>query len=301
MDLKHLETFCKVAELGSFSRAAEAVYLTQPTVSGHIASLEQALGLRLFDRLGRKTALTNAGQIFYRHAKEILKLRDEALNAIYEFSHLIRGRITVGGSTIPGEYILPKAMGAFQREAPGISITLVIADSQEIVDRVLAGEVETGVVGMRFDGERVETRPLFKDRVIIIASPQHLIAKKGEVTWDELRSVPLLIRERGSGTREAFERYVTEAGYRLEDFTIIGEVGSSTAVKEGVKAQIGLGFVSDLAVREEIAGEIITEITIKGSSAPERDFFLVVPTGREISPPARRFMEFLTIWGPSSL
>ncbi|MCJ7662868.1 MAG: LysR family transcriptional regulator, partial [Desulfobacterales bacterium] len=213
--MKHLETFCKVAEMGSFSRAWEAIYLTQPTVSGHIASLEQTVGLKLFDRLGRRVALTNGGQIFYRYAKEILRLRNEAINAIYEFSHLIKGKITIGGSTIPGEYFLPRVMGSFQREAPGISISLVIADSQEIIDLLLAGEIEVGVVGMRFNGERVDAYPLFHDRVIIISSSQHPLASRREISWEELRTTPLLIRERGSGTRKAFERHVTAAGLRL--------------------------------------------------------------------------------------
>jgi DNA-binding transcriptional LysR family regulator len=293
MDMKHLETFCKVAEMGSFSRAGEAIYLTQPTVSGHIASLEQTVGLKLFDRLGRRVALTNGGQIFYRYAKEILRLRNEAINAIYEFSHLIKGKITIGGSTIPGEYFLPKVMGSFQREAPGISISLVIADSQEIIDLLLAGEIEVGVVGMRFDGERVDAYPLFHDRVIIISSSQHPLASRREISWEELRTAPLLIRERGSGTRKAFEGYVTAAGLRLDDFSIVGEVGSSTAVKEGVKGEIGLGIISDLAVQEEIERGSIQEIIVQGQDALERDFFTVVPTGRDLSPPARRFLEFL--------
>ncbi|OGP82307.1 MAG: hypothetical protein A2Z08_08405 [Deltaproteobacteria bacterium RBG_16_54_11] len=293
MDMKHLETFCKVAETESFSRAGEAIYLTQPTVSGHIAALEQMVGLKLFDRLGRRVALTNGGRIFYRYAKEILRLRDEALTAIYEFSHLIKGKITIGGSTIPGEYFLPKVMGRFQKEAPGISISLVIADSQEIIDLLRAGEIEVGVVGMRFDGEGVAMYPLFHDRVIVIAAAQHALAVKGEVSWDDLQAAPLLIRERGSGTRKAFERHVAAAGYRLDDFSIIGEVGSSTAVKEGVKAGIGLGIISDLAVREEIERGSIKEVAVQGQGAPERDFFAVVPAGRDISPPARRFLEFL--------
>lgn len=291
--MKHLETFCKVAETGSFSRAGEAIYLTQPTVSGHIASLEQEVGLRLFDRLGRRVALTNGGQIFYRYAKEIMRLRDEALNAIYEFSHLLKGRITIGGSTIPGEYFLPKVMGRFQREAPSISISLVIADSQQIIDMLCAGEIEVGAVGMRFEGEGVDAYPLFRDRVIIVASAQHPLAVKREISWEEMRAAPLLIRERGSGTRKAFEQHVAAAGLRMDDFRIVGEMGSSTAVKEGVKAGIGLGIISDLAVREDIEGGGITEVRVQGQGAMERAFFAVVPAGRDLSPPARRFLEFL--------
>jgi DNA-binding transcriptional LysR family regulator len=298
MDMKHLETFCKVAEIGSFSRAGEAIYLTQPTVSGHIASLEQQVGLKLFDRLGRRVALTNGGQVFYRYAKEILRLRDEAINAIYEFSHLLKGRITIGGSTIPGEYFLPKVMGRFQTEVPGISISLLIADSQQIIAMLRAGEIEVGVVGMRFDGEGVDAHPLFRDRVIICASAQHPLALaashgRGEVSWEELRAAPLLIRERGSGTRKAFEQQVAAAGLRIDDFRIVGEMGSSTAVKEGVKAGIGLGIISDLAVREEIEGKSITEVHVHGHPALARDFFAVVAVGRDLSPPARRFLEFL--------
>jgi DNA-binding transcriptional LysR family regulator len=293
MDIKHLETFCKVAELGSFSRAGEAVYLTQPTVSGHIASLEQGVGLRLFDRLGRRVALTNGGRVFYRYAKEILKLRDEALNAVYEFSHVIKGRITIGGSTIPGEYFLPRAIGGFQKEAPGITISLVIADSQEIADLLLAGEIEVGVVGMRFDGARIDAYPLFHDRVIIIAPAEHPLAAKKEVSWEDLQATPLLIREQGSGTRKAFEAHLLAAALQLDDLSIRGEVGSSTAVKEGVKGGIGLGIISDLAVQEDIEAGRIREVRVQGLGALEREFFAVVPQGRELSPPARRFLEFL--------
>jgi DNA-binding transcriptional LysR family regulator len=293
MDMKHLETFCKVAELESFSRAGEAVYLTQPTVSGHIASLEQSVGLKLFDRLGRRVTLTNGGRIFYRYAKEILKLRDEAHNALSEYSHLIKGRITIGGSTIPGEYFLPRVMGGFQKEVPGITISLLIADSQEIVDLLIAGGIEVGVVGMQFDTERVDAYPLFNDRVIIIAPPEHPLASQGEVSWEELRTAPLLMRERGSGTRKAFEECVHRAGYRMDDWNIIGEVGSSTAVKEGVKGGTGLGIISDLAVQEEIAGGSIHEVTVRGEDAIQREFFAVVPKGRDLSPPARRFLDFL--------
>jgi len=292
--MKQLDTFCKVAELESFSRAGEAIYLTQPTVSGHIAALEQSVGLKLFDRLGRRVALTNGGKIFYRYAKEILKLRDEARNAIYEYSHVIKGRITIGGSTIPGEYFLPRVMGGFQKEAPGITISLLIADSQEIVALLLAGGIELGVVGMRFDTDRVDVYPLFHDRVIIIAHPEHPLASQGEVSWEDLRRAPLLIREKGSGTRQTFEVYVQGAGYRLDDFNIIGEMGSSTAVKEGVKGGIGLGIISDLAVQEDIDTGRIKEVLVQGGGAPERDFFAVVPKGRGLSPPARRFLDFLT-------
>jgi DNA-binding transcriptional LysR family regulator len=185
-------------------------------------------------------------------------------------------------------------MGGFHKAVPGITIRLIIADSQEIVDLLLAGGIELGVVGMQFDKDRVDAYPLFHDRVIIVAHPEHPLASQGEVSWEELRTAPLLMRERGSGTRRAFEEYVHGAGLRLDDWNIIGEVGSSTAVKEGVKSGIGLGIISDLAVQEELAEGSMYEITVRGGDALPRKFFAVVPKGRDLSPPARRFLNFLT-------
>ena len=118
IDFRHLETFCRVAEVKSFSRAAEDLFLTQPTVSGHILALEKSLSLRLFDRTGREVRLTQAGEVFLRYASKILTIRKDLLNALSEFSQGIRGELSLGASTIPGEYLLPKLMGDFKKDHP---------------------------------------------------------------------------------------------------------------------------------------------------------------------------------------
>jgi len=296
MDLRRLETFCRVAELKSFSRAAEAIYLTQPTVSGHITSLERDMGLKLFDRLGRETTLTHAGQILYRYSKDILRLRDEAINAVSEFSQVKRGTITLGGSTIPGEYVLPKIMGAFHAQYPGIMVRLIVADSQRIADLLLGGDIEVSVTGMRIDDTKSESFPLFRDRVVLVADPDHPLAGKTHVTWTDILSTPLLIREPGSGTRKAFVEYLSAAGYRFEECRISGEVGSTTAVKEGVKSGGSVGFVSDLAVTDELRHNTLVKIDVADSPSPVRDFFAAVRRGKDLSPPARRFLDFLLSW-----
>jgi DNA-binding transcriptional LysR family regulator len=297
MDLRRLETFCKVAELESFSRAAEAIYLTQPTVSGHITTLERDMGLKLFDRLGRKAALTDAGRILYRYSKDLLKLRDEAVNALSDYSQSMKGKITIGGSTVPGEYFLPRVIGRFHQEVSGVTVSLVIGDSQEIADLLLDGDVEVAVTGMRFDGKKMDARPLFRDRVIIICHPNNPLAGKTHVSWDEVVTSPMVIRERGSGTRTAFETYAAAAGYRIGDLAVVAELGNSTAVKEAVKAGLGLGFISDLAVREELSEGKIRELRIDGPQPPTREFYTITRRGRQLSPPGRRFMEFLSDWG----
>src|SRR4030043_2470198 len=132
IDFRHLETFCRVAARKSFSRAADDLFLTQPTVSGHILSLERSLFLRLFDRTGREIRLTKAGEMFLRYASKILTVRKDLLNALTEFSQGIRGELSLGASTIPGEYLLPRLMGDFKRAHPRFTLSLKIADTREV-------------------------------------------------------------------------------------------------------------------------------------------------------------------------
>src|SRR3989338_7690842 len=149
MDTRQIEIFVKVAELGSFSKAAEALFLTQPTVSEHIRGLEEELGVRLLDRLGRGAAPTKAGQLLLGYGRRILELHREAHQALDQFQGRMSGELVIAASTIPGEYVLPAMIGRFKEKYPDISITLLIGDSQTVVDWVLGGRVELGMVGAR--------------------------------------------------------------------------------------------------------------------------------------------------------
>ena len=156
MDIHALEVFCRIMELRSFSRAAEAVSMTQPTVSGHIKTLEEEAGARLFDRLGKEVRPTKAGEILYRYATEILRLRAAALQALDEHKGRLRGSLLIGGSTIPGEYILPALLARFKARFPEIALALRIGGSREVVRAVAEGEYEVGMVGARFEDPKLE-------------------------------------------------------------------------------------------------------------------------------------------------
>ena len=158
MDLRQLEIFAKVAELGSFSKAAEALHLTQPTVSEHIRALEDELGVRLLDRLRRGAAVAPAGQLLLNYAGRILALQREARQALGGFQGKMAGDLVVGASNIPGEYVLPGLLGRFKDKYPEIAVTLLIGDSQAVVDWVAEGRVELGVVGARIPQRSVEYR-----------------------------------------------------------------------------------------------------------------------------------------------
>src|SRR4030043_1942247 len=203
IDFRHLETFCRVAARKSFSRAADELFLPHPTVSGHILSLERSLSLRLFDRTGREIRLTKAGEIFLRYASKILTVRKDLLNALSEFSQGIRGELSLGASTIPGEYLLPKLMGNFKKEHPHFTLSLKIADTKEIVKWVLQGDVEYGMIGGKLNHNLLHYEKYEEDEIIVVAPSGHPLTKKKKVDLDELLKEPWIIREEGSGTRIA--------------------------------------------------------------------------------------------------
>src|SRR3989304_6195749 len=210
MDARQLEIFVKVAELGSFSKAAEALFLTQPTVSEHIRGLEEELGVRLLDRLGRGAAPTKAGQLLLGYGRRILELHREARQALDQFQGRMSGELVIAASTIPGEYVLR----------------------------------------------------------------------------------PLIGRLRGSGSRQALEKALAEVGLDLSDFRVVGEMGSTQAIKQGVKAGVGISLISKRAVAEECQAGTLHCVKVKDLRF-RRAFYLVTSTTRSRSPLAEAFRAFL--------
>ncbi len=293
MDLRQLEIFVKVAELGSFSRAAEALFLTQPTVSEHIRGLEEEIGARLLDRLGRGAAPTKAGQLLLGYAQRILELHREARQALDDFQGRMSGELVIGASTIPGEYVLPALIGRFKEKYPDIAITLLIGDSQRVVDWVLEGRVEVAVVGAQIDHRSLEYRRLMPDELVVVVSAVHPWHAKKGVTLDEVRSEPLIVRERGSGSRGALERALAEVGLDLGAFRVAGEMGSTQAIKQAVKAGVGISLISKRAVVEECQHGILHCVKVKDLRV-SRFFYSVINTTRSRSPLAEAFLAFLT-------
>ena len=204
MDIRALEVFCRIVELKSFSKAAEAVYLTQPTVSGHIKGLEEYVGLKLLDRLGREVVPTQAGELLYGYARQVIALRNQAVQALEEYKGSLKGQLIIGGSNIPGEYVLPALLGRFKARYPDISITLRIADSREIARGVLEGTYELGAVGARFDNGQLVYLKLWEDELVLALPADHGWAAKPAVGLAELSGQPIILREVGSGSRRSW-------------------------------------------------------------------------------------------------
>jgi DNA-binding transcriptional LysR family regulator len=301
MDLRRLEVFVKVAELGSFSRAAEALYLAQPTVSEHVRALEEDLGVLLLDRLGRGATPTPAGEVLLTYARRILLLTGEARQAVDRFQGRMSGELVIGGSTIPGEYVLPALVGQFKAKYPDISISLRIGSSHQVSEWVEDGRVEIGVVGARPAGRALNARELMADEMVIVVPGDHPWAALASVTLADVRGEPLILRERGSGSREALERALAEAGTDLGAFRVAGEMGSTQAVKQAVRAGVGVALVSRRAVEDECRAGLLRCVKVR-DLAVVRSFHLVTHRERTRSPLAQAFLEFVesqTAGGPS--
>jgi DNA-binding transcriptional LysR family regulator len=282
-----------VADLKSFSKAADDLFLTQPTVSGHILSLEHSLSLRLFDRTGREVRLTKAGEVFLRYASKILSSRKDLLNALSEYSQGIRGELSLGASTIPGEYLLPKLMGHFKKEHPHFTLSLKIADTKEVVQLVLQGDVELGMIGGKLNHNSLHYEKYEEDEIIVVAPSGHPLTKKKKGDLADLLEEPWIIREEGSGTQMAVEKGLRKKGKSLKQFNVVMEMGSTSAVKEGVKVGLGLAFISKRAVEEELKQGLFSRIHVEGIDPISRQLYIVSHRGRTLSPIGMEFLRFL--------
>ena len=292
MDLWQLHVFCKVVETQSFSKAGDIVHLSQPTVSSHIKDLEAYIGCPLIDRLPKNACPTKAGELLYDYAKRLLSLRDDAESALAEFQGAVKGRLVMGGSTIPGVYILPKYIGAFTKTYPNVTLSLVLGDTQAIAGGTLGGALEFGVVGARVDDSRLVQEPLVQDDLRIIVPASHKWAEKQMVTLEMLQKEPFIIREKGSGTLKSIQKCFLEKNRHIEELNIIAEMGSTEAVRQAIKAQAGISILSTLAVAEDLQTGRLRALRIKGVDLTRR-FYLTRSRQRTPSPLCNTFIDFL--------
>ncbi len=282
-----------VWEHRSFSKAAKAIYLTQPTVSGHIKTLEDFLGVRLFDRAGRNVLPTKAGEILYPYARRMMELSEEIITEINIFKGADSGTVHLAGSNIPGQYILPGLIGEFKRKKPKIEVELRIGDSQAVTEMVEARQIDMGMVGAVFDAEHLAFQPTFRDQLVLIAHPGEPLSHGDSVELEKLPKLPFIFRERGSGTRLVTERALKKgADLELSSLNIVAEMGSTEAVKQAVKAGIGCAIVSERAVRDEVEHGLLRRYYIEGLGL-ERLFFLVWDRQRTLSPTCLALQEFI--------
>lgn len=292
MNLWQLKIFCKIVELKSFSKAGEFVHLTQPTISSHIKDLENHFGCRLIDRLGKQVSPTKAGELLYTYAIRLTALMDEAESAINEFQGQVKGRLVMGGSTIPGGYILPKIVGSFTKAFKDVKISLSVSDTEEILARILSGEIEFGVVGASTTSKSIVQEKLIQENLSLIVPRDHRWASRESVSLKMLKTEPFILRESGSGTLKTLVACFEKKGVSIYDFNIVAEMGSTAAVCQGIKSGAGVSILSSVAVLEELTTGTLKALRIEGVDL-KRTFFLAQHKNRSLSPLGNTFITYL--------
>lgn len=297
INFHQLYIFYAVASHHSFSRAAEALEITQPAVSIQIQELEKSLGATLFHRRTRGLRPTEIGETVFSYAQQIFSLSDKLLETINEMHGLQSGRLTLGASTTPGEYVLPLAVGQFRRDHSGIQVNMHIANTRAIVQSIQNREIDLGMVGERPDqpSDDLEFIDYMTDEIVLVAAPSHPAAHDSKLTLQKVVDLGLIIREEGSATRNTAERYFTDAGIAPK---VALSLGSNQAVKQAALAGGGIGVISRLGVTAEVKAGMLTILDVPGWDC-RRPLILVRPKDRYLSPAQRAFLDFLEAERPA--
>ena len=290
MELHHLRIFLSVFRNRSFSKASVELHLSQPTISDHIKTLETGLHCRLFERLGRKIVPTPEAEALYNHALEIVEKADSLRNVLGQMKDDISGDLVIAASTIPGTYLLPSLIARFRNKHPSVSFTIPVSDSKAVVQQVSSHQVLMGIVGSKLADGQISYLPLLEDELIVIAAPSFI--KGNRITIKDLTRHPMVCREEGSGTRQEAEKILEGQGLSLDRIKVAAVFGSTDAVKQAVKAGLGIAIVSRLAVDAELQHKVLKELML---AAPrmKRKFHVVTHKKRALPLPYALFLEHL--------
>ncbi len=286
MTLDQLRIFIAVAERQHITQAAAALNRTQSAVSAAISALEKRHGVRLFDRLGRRIALTAAGKTFLDEAKELVARSRATEQVLADLAELKIGSLSLAASQTIGNYWLPPRLHRFAQSYPGVSIRLAIGNTQEVAELVAAGEIDLGFVEGEVRDASLATRAVDEDQLLIVAAPEMKIPRKPDTAW--LTAAPWVAREAGSGTREAFEAALRKFGVRLAERRIVLELPSNESVRTAVEAGAGLAIMSQLAVDISLRSGALVALPLQ---LARRRFYSVRHKQRYLSLAARSLLK----------
>ncbi|SKA97004.1 DNA-binding transcriptional regulator, LysR family [Caloramator quimbayensis] len=289
MDFKQIEAFVNVAKYKSFSKAAEAIFLSQPTVSAHIASLETELGVVLFDRSSKEIRLTQAGAVFLDYAINLTNVRNIAIARLSELGTKITGNLTIASSTTPCRFLLPQLLKTFYDKYPNVNYDIKEESTKEVVDMILLGNADVGIVGEIVKDAKLTYSKVYEDKLVIISSNMSL---PDVIPIDLLLSQRFILRERGSATRSVFENSLSQLGIELDKIKIFAEVSSLEAVLQFVKAGAGVSVVSQIACKDYIQTGLLSEHSIKDLNIT-RGIYVVTHNKRPLSPVAKEFLKHI--------
>ncbi|SCY05233.1 selenium metabolism-associated LysR family transcriptional regulator [Alkaliphilus peptidifermentans] len=293
MDLRQLETFVAVAKFKSFSKAADHLYLTQPTVSSHIANLEKELNTILINRTNRKISLTKAGDILYDYALNILNLKDGAIYKLGEYKGKIVGNIEIASSTIPEQYILPQLFCQFNKEFPDVTFQMLHYDSQQVVEGIIQDRIDFGIVGAEIPHPQLNYVELINDELVLVTPATSTYASfDEEISIEEILNERFIFREIGSGTRKLVESKLADFKFDISSLNVVAYIENTEAIKQCIRSGLGVSFLSQKAITDELKAGSLKSFKIKDLNL-ERKFYFVYHKYRNPSPLESTFQNFV--------
>jgi len=286
-----LRVFRTVADLQSFSRAAEVLHLSQPAVSHQVKALSAAVGSPVFESIGRRARPTEVGRLLYEHAGRILAEFDAASRALDELYGLERGILRLSGDTTVGIYVLPDLLGAFKAAHPGVDVRLDVGNREHVYQRIFDGDADFAVVGRLREGPPIplSVRPFLPNELIAIVAPGHPLASTRRVSLARFAREPFIVREPGSGTRETADEALAQVA---DPVRIVMELASNGAIKRAVARGLGVAIVSRFSVSLELQLGLVVEVPVTGFPL-RRQWHLVHPSGRRFGPVGSAFLAFV--------
>lgn len=292
-----LRIFHTVVRQGSFTKAAEELQISQPAVSIQVKELERSLDTTLLQRMRRGIQLTETGNSVYGYTRRIFALAEEMHASVQDIQGLRTGRLTIGSSTTPGEYILPWVMGLFQKRYPGVDVLLSIGNTQSVVDRILDRELDMGMAGAEVDIKGLVSFTYVNDEIVLICSPNHELGRVVAPSLADLGQQRFIMREPGSATRDAAEEHMRDLGMRVN---VVMELGSNEAVKRAVASSLGIGVVSKFSVVPDVASGFIKVMTVPEWTC-ERPLTVFYRDDSHMSTIQRAFLQLLRDERPAQL
>ena len=292
MENFRLKVFRTVAEQASFRKASERLNLSQPAVSQQVHALEEELGVSLFDRSGNRVRLTPAGTVLLKYARRGAQLAREAVEALAKIEGEPRGELRLGASTTVAQYILPRMLGAFQKQYPQVALSVTSGNTEHIVEVLLRGGIEMGIIEGPASSRELRKRRFLEDRMVLIVPKGHPWAAMREISLAALKEVPLLMREPGSGSRRVVELALKRSGLKLSQLRVAMDLDSTEAIVSGVEAGLGVGFVSQWAIGKEVRLGTLKPVKVAGLEIV-RDLTLIQRSGASPEGAAGAFERFV--------
>jgi len=287
MDVRDLQIFLSVAKHLNYTRAAEEVNLSQPSVSVRMRELERDLGSKLFEQLGKKVALTEAGQVLVPYATRLIAVMGDARQAIEDLQGMERGLLRIGASTTPGMYLIPQTVAYFKRRHPKIDVHLTVKDTRQIEDGVIRNDFDFGFVGGHLAGDEVEVLPWMTDHLVLVVPSNHNLARKKSIKLADLRKERFILREAGSATRATVAHHLKKADLEVET---VMEMENPESVKKAVQSGLGIAFISKFAVETELKARSLVAINVNGLDI-NRELKIVYRKDKHLGRAAQTFID----------